>query len=224
MLAPGLALIFDLDGVIVDSMPLHTKAWHLFLERHNVNPADMVERMHGSRNDKIIAEFFGNHLSPEENFRLGAEKEALWREMMEPVLHTYLVPGIAEFLDRYAEAPIALATNAEPANAEFVLSKAKLRTRFHAIVDGMQVSRPKPWPDVYSRASDLLGVEPSDCIVFEDSPTGVQAATAAGMRVVGIRTHTELEGVVFSCDNFLDPALDVWLIAQRTTRQQQEQS
>jgi beta-phosphoglucomutase len=219
MLAPGLALIFDLDGVIVDSMPLHSKAWFIFLERHGVEARDMVERMHGRRNDEIIAEFFGAHLSHDENFRLGAEKEALWREMMDPVLETYLVPGIAQFLDRYGEAPIALATNAEPANAEFVLSKAKLRTRFHAIVDGMQVSKPKPWPDVYSRASDLLGVEPSDCIVFEDSPTGVQAAKAAGMRVVGIRTHTELEGVVFSCDNFLDPALDVWLGSQRTTRQ-----
>jgi beta-phosphoglucomutase len=221
MLAPGLALIFDLDGVIIDSMPLHTQSWKLFLERHHIDPANMVERMHGGRNDRIITEFFGSALSPEENFRLGAEKEALWRQMMDPVLHTYLVPGIADFLNRYSEAPIALATNAEPANAEFVLSKANLRTRFRAIVDGMQVVRPKPWPDVYSRASDLLGVEPSDCIVFEDSPTGVQAAKAAGMRVVGIRTHTaELDGVAFSCDNFLDPALDVWLSAQRTTRQQ----
>jgi beta-phosphoglucomutase len=221
MLTPGLAFIFDLDGVIVDSMPLHTKSWEVFLERYGVDPANMVERMHGRRNDEIIAEFFGGHLSTEENFRLGAEKEALWREMMEPVLRQYLVPGVAGFLDRYSEAPTALATNAEPANAEFVLSKANLRTRFQAIVDGMQVAKPKPWPDVYSRASDLLGVNPANCIVFEDSPTGVQAARAAGMRVVGIRTHTELEGVVFSCDNFLDPALEVWLGTQRTARQEE---
>jgi beta-phosphoglucomutase len=219
MLAPGLALIFDLDGVIVDSMPLHTKSWYVFRERHGIQAKDMVERMHGRRNDEIIAEFFGTQLSAEENFRLGADKEALWREMMAPVLEEYLVPGIAEFLERYSEAPIGLATNAEPGNADFVLGKAKLRTRFKAIVDGMQVAKPKPWPDVYCRTSDLLGVEPSDCIVFEDSPTGVQAAKAAGMRVVGILTHTRLEGVEFSCDNFLDPALDVWLSTQSTTRQ-----
>ena len=137
MLAPGLAFIFDLDGVIIDSMPMHTKSWTVFLERHGVDAANMVERMHGRRNDEIVAEFFGTHLSAAENFRLGAKKEALWREMMDPVLLENLVPGIAGFLDRYSETPTALATNAEPANAEFVLRKANLRSRFQAIVDGI---------------------------------------------------------------------------------------
>ncbi len=214
MLAPGLALIFDLDGVIVDSMPLHTYSWKVYLERHGITAPDLVEQMHGRRNDEIVATFWGNNLSVEENFRHGAAKEALWRELMEPVLESHLVPGVRMFLERYSEVPIALGTNAEPANAAFVLGKANLSRMFKAIVDGMQVEKPKPWPDIYSRASDLLGVAPSNCIVFEDSPTGVQAAKSAGMRVVGVRTHVELEGVDFSCANFLDPALDVWLASQ----------
>ncbi|HEY3739110.1 MAG TPA: HAD family phosphatase [Bryobacteraceae bacterium] len=217
MLAPGLALIFDLDGVIVDSMPMHTHSWKLYLERHGIDAPDLVEKMHGRRNDEIVAEFWGDGLTPEENFQHGAAKEALWREMMEPVLESHLVPGVRSFLERYRESPIALGTNAEPANATFVLSRANLGSMFKAIVDGMQVAKPKPWPDVYCRASDLLGVEPSNCIVFEDSPTGVQAARAARMRVVGIRTHTDLEGVDFACKDFLDPALDAWL-AQQTVR------
>ena len=214
MLAPGIALIFDLDGVIVDSMPLHTYSWKLYLERHGIDAPDMVEKMHGRRNDEIVTAFWGNELTPEENFRHGAAKEALWRELMEPELESHLVPGVRSFLNRYAEAPIGLGTNAEPANAAFVLSKANLSSMFNAIVDGMQVAKPKPWPDIYCRASDLLAVAPSNCIVFEDSPTGVQAAKAAGMRVVGIQTHMELVGVDFACRNFLDPALDAWLETQ----------
>ena len=214
MLAPGLALIFDLDGVIVDSMPLHTYSWKLYLERHGISTPDLVEKMHGARNDEIVAAFWGNDLTKEQNFQHGAAKEALWRELMEPVLEKHLVPGIRSFLNRYAEAPIGLGTNAEPANAAFVLGKANLSPMFKAIVDGMQVAKPKPWPDVYCRASDLLGVAPSNCIVFEDSPTGVQAAKAAGMRVVGIRTHVDLDGVDFLCRDFLDPALDAWLATQ----------
>jgi beta-phosphoglucomutase len=217
MLAPGLALIFDLDGVIVDSMPMHTYSWKLYLERHGIDAPELVEKMHGRRNDEIVAEFWGNDLSTEENFRHGAAKEALWREMMAPVLESHLVPGVRSFLERYREAPIALGTNAEPANATFVLGRANLGGMFKAIVDGMQVAKPKPWPDVYCRAADLLGVEPSNCIVFEDSPAGVQAARAAGMRVVGIRTHVDLEGVDLLCKDFLDPALEAWL-AQQTVR------
>ena len=213
MLASGLALIFDLDGVIVDSMPLHTYSWKLYLERHGIHAPDLVEKMHGRRNDEIVAAFWGN-LSPEENFQHGAAKEALWRELMEPELASYLVPGVRSFLKRYAEAPIGLGTNAEPANTAFVLGKANLSPMFKAIVDGMQVAKPKPWPDIYNRASDLLGVAPANCIVFEDSPTGVQAAKAAGMRVVGIQTHAQLAAVDFACRDFLDPALDAWLDTQ----------
>jgi len=214
MLASGLALIFDLDGVIVDSMPMHTHSWKLYLERHGIDAPDLVEKMHGRRNDEIVATFWGNDLSVGENFRHGAAKEALWRDLMEPVLESYLVLGVRSFLDRYKESPIGLATNAEPANAAFVLGRANLSSMFNVIVDGMQVAKPKPWPDVYCRGADLLGVAPANCIVFEDSPTGVQAAKAAGTRVVGIRTLGALEGVDFSCDNFLDPALEAWLEKQ----------
>lgn len=215
MLAPGLAFIFDLDGVIVDSMPMHTRSWLAYLEQHGIYAPDLVEKMHGRRNDEIITEFFGAHLTPEENFRHGADKEALFRVMIEPVLETYLVPGIREFLEYYSEVPTGLATNAEPANAEFVLGRANLKSRFNVIVDGQQVSRPKPWPDVYCRAAEKLGVQPANCIVFEDSPTGVAAAVAAGARVVGIQTHMQaLEGVELMCANFLDPALKQWLETQ----------
>ena len=124
--------------------------------------------------------------------------------------------GIAEWLEHVAGAPIALATNAERANVDFTLDGAGLRRYFDVIVDGSQVARPKPAPDVYLRAAELLKIAPRNCIVFEDSPVGVAAAVAAGMRVVGVRTHpSPLDGIVFSVANFLDPQLDSWLSAQR---------
>jgi HAD superfamily hydrolase (TIGR01509 family) len=205
-------LLFDLDGVILDSMPMHTVAWTEYLRRHGFPSDGIADRMHGKRNDEIVAAFWGDGISPEENFRHGAAKEALFREMMEPVFEQHLVPGVAEFLAAYSEYPIGLATNAEPANAEFTLVKANLKGYFKAIVDGMQVQRPKPWPDVYRRAATLLGVEPRNCIVFEDSPTGVEAALAAGARVIGVATHTDaLAGVEFVVRDFRDAALHEWL-------------
>ncbi len=213
-LAEGLALVFDLDGVIVDSMPMHTKAWRVYLRRCGVSCED-IERMHGRRNDDIVLDFMGAHLTPAEVFAHGAAKEQLFREMITAELQSLLVPGIAEFIQRYRSAPLAVASNAEPANIDFTLDGAHLREYFKVIVNGMQVKNPKPFPDVYLKAADELGVAPENCIVFEDSPTGVQAARAAGTRVVGVETHSPLEGVDLNVPDFRGSKLDRWISDQR---------
>ena len=99
-----------------------------------------------------------------------------------------LVPGVRQFLDRHRDLPLALASNAQPENVIFLLVRAGLRSYVQAVVDGLQVSRPKPYPDVYLLAAKRLGVPPAQCVVFEDSPSGAAAGVAAGMRVIGIRT------------------------------------
>jgi beta-phosphoglucomutase len=210
------ALIFDMDGVIVDSTLPHTQAWKLYLERNGV-PADGIEhRMLGRRNDDIVRDFFaGRMLTENEVLRHGAQKEALYRELIAPDFASRLVPGIAQFLERHKNLPIGLATNAEPANVTFVLDAAGIRSFFQAIVDGHDVERPKPFPDVYLKAAQLLNVAPENCIVFEDSPTGVEAARAAEMRVVGLATtFSDLPGVDLLIQSFLDPEIESWL---RTT-------
>jgi HAD superfamily hydrolase (TIGR01509 family) len=119
---------------------------------------------------------------------------------------------VREFLTHHRDLPMAVASNAEAANVQFVLDAAGLRSFFRAIVDGHQVSRPKPAPDVFLKAAELLAVAPRDCIVLEDSYSGVAAARAAGMRVVGLRTtHRELPGTDLAVDNFLAPELEEWL-------------
>ncbi|MDP9171803.1 MAG: HAD family phosphatase [Acidobacteriota bacterium] len=210
------AFIFDMDGVIVDSNPLHRVAWEEYNRRHGiVTTEEMHQRMYGKRNDQIVRDFFGDELPPAEIFAHGAAKEALYREMLRPGLEKALVPGIGAFLERHRGVPTALATNAEPPNVAFILSESGLRHYFQATVDGHQVENPKPHPEVYLRAADLLGISPEFCLVFEDSMTGVQAAQAAGMRVVGLSTtHHELPGVALLIRNFSDPALEEWLNAQ----------
>ncbi len=209
-------LVFDLDGVIVDSNPVHVEAWAGYLESHGRRLPPCAGRLiFGRRNDEIVRDFFGADLREEVIVAHGAAKEALYREMMRPQLRERLVPGVEAFLMRHSGVPMALASNAERANVEFVLEGAGLRTFFTAVLDGGRVGRPKPFPDIYLEAARLLGVHPADCIVFEDSEAGIQAARAAGARVVGLRTtHRDLGGVDLAIRDFLDPELELWLKVQ----------
>jgi beta-phosphoglucomutase len=219
-LADGLALIFDMDGVIVDSNPLHREAWTAFNRRHGVETTDaMLERMYGRRNDQIVRDFFGDGLAEDVVAAYGAAKEEIYREMLGTRMEETLVAGLRPFLEVYRGAPIALATNAEPENVIFVLGRAGLRHYFRVVVDGHQVSRPKPNPEIYLRAASLLEIPPSNCIVLEDSHTGVAAAKAAGMRVIGIgTTYVNLPGADIMADNFCNGILASWLRAQQRAR------
>jgi len=214
-LTPGLGLIFDLDGVIIDSMPFHQRAWQRYLEVTGIGSSDSLDFMHGQRNEEIVRGLLGPEADLQTVVAHGAAKEQMYRDMLRERLGEHLVAGIAEWLAHISGPPIALATNAERANVDFVLDGGRLRPYFDAIVDGSQVERPKPAPDVYLRAAELLEIPPRNCIVFEDSPVGVAAAVAAGMRVVGVLTHAAaLDGIRFSIPNFLDARLDSWLSAQ----------
>lgn len=211
-----MAMVLDMDGVIVNSNPLHTKAWKLYNRRHGIDAGEtLAERMYGMRNDEIVRDFFGPHLSAAEIAAHGAAKERLYRELLEPELEESLVPGVRHLLARHAGQPVGLATNAEPANVDLVLDMGGLRAYFRVIIDGHQVRYPKPHPEIYLLAARLLSVEPRNCIVFEDSFSGIQAARAAGARIVGLRTtHPELPGADLAIDDFLSPALEPWLRAQ----------
>jgi len=209
-------MIFDLDGVLIHSMPLHVVAWEEYLKGLGVQVDELEPRMHGRRNSELVRDLLGNDLADDVVFEHGAAKERLFRELLlKAELNGYRVPGVAEFLERHRDVPKAVGSNAEPANIKFVLDRFALAQYFEVTVDGAQVERPKPFPDIYLEAAKRLGVQPKDCVVFEDSPTGVQAALAAGMRVVGVETTpTTFSGVDLKIKNFLDPKLEPWLAQQ----------
>jgi len=211
-----IALIFDMDGVIIDSNPLHRRAWAAFNRRYGLETTEaMQRRMYGKRNDEIVRDYFGEGISPEEVDARGRAKERLYREMLTGRTEEMLVPGLRAFLERYRDLPMGVGSNAEPENIALVLDETGLRRYFRAVVDGHQVRHPKPHPEIYLRVAELLETDPAKCIVFEDSHSGVAAAVAAGMRVIGISTTDDnLSGTAITIDNFRSGDLDLWLQAQ----------
>ena len=206
-----------MDGVLINSNPVHGEVWEIFCGRYGLKLSDALrQRLYGRRNDEIVRELFGPELSSADVLEKGAAKELLYREAISERVEEMLVPGLKPFLERYRHVPMAVATNAEPANLEFLLDRAGLRGYFRAAVDGYQVLYPKPHPDIYLRAAELLEVAPANCIVLEDSHHGIQAARAAGTRVIGVSTtYGDLPGAALTIDNFLNRNLEPWLQAQR---------
>jgi beta-phosphoglucomutase family hydrolase len=211
-----IALIFDMDGVIIDSNPLHRQAWAAFNRRYGLETTEaMQRRMYGKRNDEILRDYFGEGISPEEVDARGRAKERLYREMLTGRTEEMLVPGLRAFLERYRDLPMGVGSNAEPENISLVLDETGLRRYFRAVVDGHQVRHAKPHPEVYLRVAELLETDPAECVVFEDSHSGAAAAVAAGMRVIGISTTDDsLSGTSITIDNFRSGDLDLWLQAQ----------
>jgi HAD superfamily hydrolase (TIGR01509 family) len=201
-----------MDGVLIDSNPMHAAAWIEYLGEHGL-PSDGIDTwMAGKRNDQIMRILLGETASEEEIFAHGAAKETLFRQMMAPHVEERLMPGLRPFLDTLAGLPVGLGSNAEPANVDFLLDMAGLRGRFRAVVDGHQVEHPKPAPDIYLKVAAQLGVNPRECVIFEDSPSGIRAARAAGARVVGVeRSGRPLQGTALTIRDFTDPALPEWL-------------
>jgi beta-phosphoglucomutase len=192
--------IFDLDGTIVDNMPVHADAFAIFVERHGLPPLtlDDRKRLDGRRNRDIFPDLFGRPLSDAEQVAFADEKEALYRELSGGRLAP--VSGLVRLLDclRARSIPVAVATSAPPGNVRHTLTELGLAERLTCIVRSDEVPRGKPFPDVFLAAATLLGVAPADCVAFEDAPIGIIAARTAGMRTVAVANS-------FAADVFLAP-------------------
>jgi len=184
------AVIFDIDGTLVDNMALHAEAFAVFAERHglpSLTPEDRA-RLDGRRNSEIFPILFKREVPREEWQAYEAEKEGLYRELSRGRLAP--LKGLMRLLAHYRDraTPMALATSAPEPNVLHTLAEIGLADAFPIIVRGDQVARGKPAPDVFIAAGERLGVEPGDCLVFEDAPMGIVAAQAAGMTVVALTT------------------------------------
>lgn len=184
-----MALIFDMDGVVVDNHNWHFKAWIEFGKRHTIEITKDEFRKHfGSTNHVIMCSLFGNKLTEDEIITLGEEKEKIYRELYRPFIKP--VVGLPAFL-QYATSKgiaIALATSAPSENVAFTLEATGLEKYFTIISDSSMVKHGKPDPEIYLLTATKLGAKPCDCTVFEDSVPGILSAKNAGMKVIGVAT------------------------------------
>ncbi len=189
------AVIFDMDGVLVDSNPAHFKAWQDFGQRYGIEIDEEIyhKYINGRRNDEFLEELYPGRWSEEERLRISAEKEAFFREHY--VKDVLPVPGTVAFVENLARLgiPLALATSAPKENAELITGRLGIARCFSAMVTGHEVKAAKPDPAIFLEAARRLGVPPSQCVVFEDSPAGVAAAVRAGARCVALATSVPAE-------------------------------
>jgi beta-phosphoglucomutase len=188
------AFIFDMDGVLIDSNPVHKIALQQFCREHGfeLTEQQLREKIYGRTNRDWLLNLFGD--MPDETIRRYAEeKEALFRRLYTDIKPLEGLPGFLEKMDALG-VPRAIATSAPRANVDFTLEHTGIGPYFQTILDDSFVSKGKPDPEIYLKSAAALGLEPRNCVVFEDSLSGVKAGKAAGCKVVGLTTtHTNDE-------------------------------
>ncbi len=190
-----IAFLFDMDGVIAHTNPYHKVAIFQFCESKGkpINEEILAEHVYGRSNKQWIPELFGA-MSAEQLHEYSEEKESLFRSLY----HRYLAPvfGLLEFLEaaKKENIPMAVATSAPKSNADYILDGLNIRHYFDGLVCGSDVNEGKPNPEIYLRAAEQLQTHPENCIVFEDSISGIRAGYNASAKVVAIgTTHTAEE-------------------------------
>jgi beta-phosphoglucomutase family hydrolase len=189
------AFIFDMDGTLVDNMRFHSQAWMALFESLGIHlEADEFQRRSaGKTNPEILRNFTGRNCSKEEIQVLSDKKENFYRDLYRP--HLKATKGLLPFLKQAKELniPMGLATAAGKENIAFVLQGLKLEDFFSAIVGAEDIQKGKPDPEIFIKSATMLHIQPEDCIVFEDSLFGIEAAQRAGMRAVFITTSHQPE-------------------------------
>jgi HAD superfamily hydrolase (TIGR01509 family) len=190
------AVLFDMDGVIVDTNPAHKIAILQFCDTYNKRLSDeeLTKYIWGRTNKEWIRHLFGDDISDTQLKAYADEKELLFRKIYEP--HVKLLKGLKEFLDllELNNIPKAVGTSAPPENVDFIFKHTGIKKHFNTVLDERSVSIGKPNPEIYLKVAKALNFDPGDCIVIEDSLSGVEAGKRAGCKVIGITTtHSDAE-------------------------------
>ena len=207
------ALLFDLNGTVIDDMHYHVEAWFNILN-NDLNAGltwDEVKVQMYGKNDEVLTRLFGkDHFSQERMNEISMEKEKRYQLAYLPKLA--LIDGLKQLLDaaKAANIPMAIGSAAIPFNIDFVLDNLQLRDYFKTVISADDVTISKPHPDTFLLCATALGIDPKDCIVFEDAPKGVESALNAGMQTFVLTTAHPKEdfkqygNVIGYGDNYVD--------------------
>jgi len=188
------AFLFDLNGTMIDDMGYHQKAWYDILNddlKAGLSREAVKKEMYGKNSELLVRVFGEGRFSEAEMDKWSMEKERRYQQAYLPELR--LIEGLNSFLERAKNKGILLAIGSAAItfNIDFVLDNLSIRHYFSAIVSADDVAISKPHPETYLKLADMLKVKPSECVVFEDAPKGVEAAANAGMQSVVITTMHE---------------------------------
>ncbi len=182
--------LFDLDGVIVDTAVYHYKAWKRlanelgfdFTEHQN----EQLKGVSRVQSLELILGWGGVTKTEIERTALATQKNNWYVDMINQMQPSEILPGAAEFLQEVRQAGLKTALGSASKNSGIILQKVGLLSLFDRIIDGNSVTASKPDPEVFLKGAEALGLQPHECVVFEDAIAGVAAGKAAGMKVVGI--------------------------------------
>jgi beta-phosphoglucomutase family hydrolase len=190
------AIIFDMDGTMVDNGSYHKKAWAKFCKIHGIEYSKKIyeDKISSRKNNQILSNLFEKDLTENQIIESSAEKEIIYRKLYEKEIRE--ISGLTDFINKLKEKNLkmAIATTSPKPNRRLVLKALGLESAFDLIIGSEHVVHGKPNPEIYLQTARELNVNPAKCLVFEDSPVGVEAAKNAGMRVVGIlTTYTKID-------------------------------
>jgi beta-phosphoglucomutase len=211
------AFLFDMNGTMIDDMAFHEKAWFDVLNEDlgaNMTMADTKKHMYGKNEELFIRVFGKGRFTAEETAAYSHKKELRYQETFLP--HLKLINGLDDFLIKARQQNIAMAigTAANHFNVNYLLDHIPVKEFFGAIITAEEVPVGKPNPIVFLKCADALKVAYTNCVVFEDSPKGVEAALNAGMKAVVIKTyHSEeefshLNNVLMYVNDYSDERLE----------------
>ncbi|MDE3182768.1 MAG: HAD family phosphatase [Bacteroidota bacterium] len=194
------AVIFDLDGTLLDNNSYHLKSWLEYLKNigRDISEEEYNANINGRTNKDVIQYIYNRQMPEEEILKFTLEKEALYRKLYKPFIKP--LSGLIDFLEvlRNKGIPMAIATSGIQPNIDFMFEEVPIKQYFTEVVNSSHITKGKPDPEIYLKVASLLQISPKNCLVFEDAVVGIKSAKAAGMKVIAVATTQPKEELLLA--------------------------